>query len=595
MAQSEAACTILLRPRNLLPHLQAEYRIDTFPATIGRHATNDIELPYDSISRFHARLDLKDRQVMILDLRSSNGTCVNGKRVEVAALKDQDVVSLGGIELTLVMVADPADSKQPGEPVSSKTSVHFTADDHTVVRSVVEADLADETSDISTLHKKALEGVSLERARERLSTFYQLQEILRSTNDEKHLFRRVLGLLFEVMPVDRGVILTRDMEDSSLFNPVAVKIRDGLESDRGIGISKTILMRCLKDRVAILTQDAAEDDRFARAESIARHQIRSVMCVPMISRHHVFGFIQLDTSSGSRPFDNEDLAFLANLAVEVGLQLHNLRMLREQIMSERMAAIGQTITGMAHNIKNVLLLSKGGMDLMEQRIRQKDAAAMEETWSLVKRGIDRINVMVKDMLDYSRTREVKKTPLQVNDLLKELRETFSEELSQRGVKCILDLDPNCPLALVDADGLDKALVNLLVNAIEECPEGSGEIRLRSRYHQDGCLTIEVADNAGGIPAAVLPRIFFPFFTTKGTKGSGLGLPMTKKFVEDMGGRIEVQTKEGYGTTFRISLFTEQTDVRLEDPSSPQIPPAAENAPPRGEPAPTPARRAPRPQ
>lgn len=571
MPPASPECVILLRPRNLLPHLQPEYRIDAFPATIGRHPTNDIELPYDSISRFHARLDLKDRQLMILDLRSSNGTSVNGRRIEVSALKDQDVLSLGGIELTLVMVNDPADSKSRSEPVSSKTSVHFTVDDRTVVRSVVEADLADETSDISTLHKKALEGVSLERARERLSTFYQLQEILRSTTDEKQLFRRVLALLFEVMPVDRGVILTRDLEDSSLFNPVAVKIREGLEGGPGIGISKTILMRCLKDRVAILTQDAAEDERFALAESIAAHQIRSVMCVPMISRHNVFGFIQLDTSSTSRPFDNEDLAFLANLAVEVGLQLHNLRMLREQIMSERMAAIGQTITGMAHNIKNVLLLSKGGMDLMEQRIRQKDVAALEETWSLVKRGIDRINVMVKDMLDYSRSREIKRTRLQVNDLLKELRETFAEELSQRGVRCTLDIDPDCPPAMVDADGLDKALVNLLVNAMEECPQGSGEIKLRTRYHQDGCLTIEVTDNAGGIPASVLPRIFFPFFTTKGTQGSGLGLPMTKKFVEDMGGRIEVQTKEGHGTTFRISLFLDRGDVRLEDPSSPEIP------------------------
>lgn len=568
---SSSEFALLLRPRNLLPHLQPEYRIDRFPATIGRHPTNDIELPYDSISRFHARLDLKDRELTILDLRSSNGTSVNGEKIEVATLKDGDLLALGGIELTLVLESDPQDSESQDSRVESKTSVHFTGDEHSVVKSVVEADLSDETSDISTLHRKALEGVSLERARDRLSTFYKLQEILRSTNEEKSLFRKVLNLLFEVLPVDRGVILTRDVEDSSLFNPVAVQVKENLRDNREIGISKTILTRCLKDRVAILTQDAADDSRFKKAESVAARQMRSVMCVPLISHHNVFGFIQLDTSSASRNYDEEDLAFLANLAVEVGLQLHNLRMIREQIMSERMAAIGQTITGMAHNIKNVLLLSKGGMDLMEQRIKEKDVDALQDTWSIVKRGMDRINVMVKDMLDYSRTREVEKSKLQVNDLLRELKETFAEEMAKRGVQCKLDLDEKCPVAMLDADGLDKALVNLLINAIEECPEGEGKIRLRSQYHSDGCLILEVTDNAGGIPADVLPRIFFPFFTTKGSKGSGLGLAMTKKFVEDMGGRIEVQTKEGAGTTFRITLFVDQSQVRLEDPSSPMIP------------------------
>jgi two-component system, NtrC family, sensor kinase len=496
---SKPEFSILLRPRNLLPQLQPEYCIQRFPATIGRHPTNDIELPYDSISRFHARLDLQDGELSILDLRSSNGTSVNGRRVETALLRDQDVISLGGIDLTLAMASDPIDSDLRGSRIESQTSVHFMADDKSVVQSVVEADLPDDTSDISTLHKKALEGVSLERARDRLSTFYQLQEILRSTTDEKSLFRRILNLLFQVMPVDRGVILTRDADDTGLFNPVAVQVREGMESGKGIGISKTILMRCLRERVAILTQDAVRDDRFGGAKSVVAQQMRSVMCVPLISHHHVFGFIQLDSSSSSRKYDNEDLAFLANLAVEVGLQLHNLRMIRKQIMSERMAAIGQTITGLAHNIKNVLLLSKGGMDLMDQRLKEKNYDALDETWHIVKRGVDRINVMVNEMLDYSRAREIRKKKVQVNEMLREIRETFAEEMAQRGVKCELELDGRCPPVMIDADGLDKALVNLLINAIEECVEGEGVIRLRSSYETEGCLTVEVGDNAGGHP------------------------------------------------------------------------------------------------
>lgn len=562
---------VALRPKALLPRLQPEYEVDHFPATIGRHPTNDIELPFDSVSRFHARLEVQGSKLRIVDLHSANGTFVNGKRVQISPLLDQDVVAFGGVELTVNLMSGPIvrTSGQAGgeqEP-ESVTSVHFVAEDHQVVQSVVEADLPDDTSSVSVISDSITDSEQLRRAKERLVTFYRLQEILRSTTDEKKLLRRVLNLMFQVLPVDRGVVLTRDPQDGKLFNPVAIQVRSGQATAKSIGISKTILTRCLKEKVAVLSKDATVDERFKESESILVNQIRSAMCVPLISYHHVFGFIHLDTSNSVRSFGKDDLAFLANVGVEVAIHLHNLRMLQEKIVQERMAAIGQTITGLAHNIKNVLLLSQGGMDLMAKRLEEKSYDSLGETWSLVKRGIDRINGMVKDMLDYSRARAAEKSRCQVNDLLKEIRETFSDEIEKRRVECKLECDARCPPIMVDVDGLDKAIVNLLINAIEACPsDGNGKITLRSRLNDDSSLFIEVEDNAGGIPAEVLPRIFFPFFTTKGSQGNGLGLAMTKKFVEDLGGRIDVRTREGVGTIFTIIIYVDQNDIRLETPT-----------------------------
>lgn len=563
---------LILRPKILLPHLQPEYILDQFPATVGRHPTNDIDLPYDSISRFHARLEMKDGELMVTDLRSSNGTFVNGQSRESEIVRDQDVLSFGGIEMDVTRRVDPELDQSMQD--DSWTSVHFVANESEIVQSVVEADVDREASDISTIQKEITDSAHLRRASKRLVAFYRLQEILRSSGEEKDLLKRVLDLLFGVLPVDRGAILTRDSHDPNLFNPVVSKVKDSIGPKRGMGISKTILMRCLKEKVAILTRDASTDQRFESSDSIAAHEIRSAMCVPLISDHQVFGFIQLDAAQADTEFNEEDLAFLANLGVEVGLQIHNVRMQREKIMSERMAAIGQTITGLAHNIKNVLLLSQGGMELMEQRLGERNDEPLAETWDIVKRGMDRINTMVNDMLDYSRARELEKHPCQVNEKIREIRKTFSEEMDNRGIECDLDLDPECPEIMIDADGLDKALVNLLINAMEECVEGSGKILMRTNFDPDGNLLIEVTDNAGGIPPNVLPRIFFPFFTTKGSKGSGLGLAMTKKFVEDIGGRIEVETKEGVGTTFRISVFVDLKDVRLDTPAS--LPPSPDS-------------------
>ncbi len=553
---------LILRPKTLLPRLKPEYRLDRFPATIGRHRSNDIELPFDSVSRYHARIELQDSQLKAVDLRSSNGTFVNGKRVQIAPVVDQDVLKFGSIEFIISRPAD-AGHKEPERDVASETMVHFVSEDKEVVQSVIEADIPEDTSRISSIEYEITDREQFKRARERLVTFYRLQEILRSTTDEANILRRVLNLLFQVLPVDRGAVLMRDSQDSTVFNPVATQVRDGQSNEESIGISKTILTKCLNDNVAVLTQDATADDRFNASESIMMHRIRSAMCAPLVSYHHVFGFIHLDTSNAIRAFNKDDLTFLANLGTEVAIHLHNIRMLSDKIRTERMAAIGQTITGMAHNIKNVLLLSQGGMELMAKRLDEKSYDSLEETWNLVKRGIDRINHMVKDMLDYSRARVVEKTRCQVNDLLTEIKETFAEEMGKRGVTVELQLDPQAPPVMIDVDGLDKAVVNLLINAAEACPEGCGRIILRTRHLPSGYLQVDVADNAGGIPAEILPRIFTPFFTTKGAKGSGLGLAMTKKFVEDMGGRIEIQTQEGEGTTFTITIFIDQSDLRLE--------------------------------
>ena len=135
------------------------------------------------------------------------------------------------------------------------------------------ADIPQESSSFPILDEEITDSEQLRVAKERLITLYRLQEILRSTTDEKKLLRRVLSLLFQVLPVDRGAILVRDQQEINLFNPLAVQVRQGLASQKSIGISKTILMRCLKEKVAILTRDAAADDRFRESDSVVSHRI----------------------------------------------------------------------------------------------------------------------------------------------------------------------------------------------------------------------------------------------------------------------------------------------------------------------------------
>jgi len=551
---------VILRPKNLAPGLQPEYVIDRFPATIGRHPINDIELGFESISRYHARFELREGKARLVDLHSSNGTFVNGKRVEIAALVDHDSVAFGSIDFTLILNEQAAPGGPEGAP-AEPLAVQFEMREDPL-EMVFHTELAGDTSHANVLQSEITDEMQLKQAKQRLVSLYRLQEVLRSTTDEETLLRSVLNLMFDVLPVDRGVVLTRDEQDPAVFRPIAIRAKTAAGREK-IGISKTILQRCLREKVAILTRDATRDERFKEAESIFANRMRSVMCVPLLSAHHIFGFLHLDTTDAVRLFTEGDLTFLANVGQEVAIHLHNLRMLHEKIATERVAAIGQTITGMAHNVKNILVLSQGGIEMMEKQLHEKNYDALDETWGLVRRGVDRINRLVQDMLDYSKARTVQKRKIRIDEFLQELIETFSEAMIKQGIDCRLELDESSPALTLDADGLEKALVNLIVNAMEACGDATGgEIRLRAMMDAESRLILQVEDNAGGIPKEILPRIFVPFFTTKGSRGSGLGLAMTRKIVEDLGGHIEVKSTEGAGTCFTIILYTGPSTPRL---------------------------------
>ncbi len=567
-AEHPVPVALMLRARRPGQAGAPEYTLLRYPTAVGRHPSNDIELADDSVSRYHARFERCGEGVRLLDLRSSNGTFVNGRRVQMAVLEDQDTVGFGSLEYTAVMRREGgAPAKAAGEEPTSE--VHFLRDEEESAGAVFHEEPATEAAGALELPPELESVEDLRRARERLACFYRLNDVLRSvTTDETRLMRGVLDLLFDVLPVDRGVVLTRDREDSLLFRPVAVRSRQR-ERER-IGISRTILQRCLREKVALLTRDAGQDLRLQGSDSVASSRMRSVMCVPLISHGSVLGFCHVDTTHGVRSFSQEDLAFLVNICHEVAMHVHNLRMMQEKIQSERMAAIGQTITGMAHSVKNILLLTQGGIEMMDGRLAGKHYESLEETWGLVRRGLERINTLVADMLNYTRGRSVDRQRLDINALLRELHTMYAGEMEKRRIDCMLDLDETLPELMLDRAGIEKALDNLLINAMEAVSDGQGSIALRTRRQADENLLLEILDTGPGIPKEVLPRLFIPFFTTKGSKGSGLGLPMVKKFVEDMGGRIEVLSEEGRGTCFRIWLNL-APGPRLAESPAPALP------------------------
>jgi pSer/pThr/pTyr-binding forkhead associated (FHA) protein len=427
--------------------VESTYPINQPQVTVGRHPGNSIVLALDSISRFHSRIDIRGSHYILQDLNSSNGTFVNGERISSATLHDGDIVVFGNVEFQFVNEASsqrgPRSTPSPiikSQVVDIQDGV--AAGTPPVTTKVIRAEEVRDTSSYLTPASGRPDGQTLAKINSRLATLYALSEMLRECagQSEKQILQSVLDLIFEAVSADRGAILTRFSRDAKEFDVAVVKYRDKPILEQKVSVSRTILERVVNERVAVLSSDAQADARFEASESIFLHNIRSTMCVPMISEGRVMGIIHLDTQSTTRQFTEDDLEFITTMATEVAVSLENMRMREERIGRERLAAVGETVAGISHNVKNILLLSQGGMELLDRACAAGDMEQVVESWSVVRRGIDKISKLVKDMLDYSKPKRPVLSRQDLNELICSIAEEVEEDLIRKNVRLELELD-----------------------------------------------------------------------------------------------------------------------------------------------------------
>ena len=215
-----------------------------------------------------------------------------------------------------------------------------------------------------------------------------------------------------------------------------------------------------------------------------------------------------------------------------------------------MAAIGSLATGVAHEVNNPLA---GILTCLEMvRANPNDANMRQRYLDLVEDGIKRIGRTVTSLLDFSRPRPMELEPTPVNDRLRHVVELVDYQLRSARVAAELELDPADPVVVADRFQIEQVLLNLVLNAIQAMRSG-GTLTLRSRVAGEQ-VELEVADTGEGISEENRKRIFDPFFTTRSIgQGTGLGLSVTDSIVTAHGGRIEVESRPGVGSTFRVVL------------------------------------------
>ncbi len=310
-----------------------------------------------------------------------------------------------------------------------------------------------------------------------------------------------------------------------------------------------------KENQTVKVRDSREDPRYAPLDDAPFENFVAYVCVPLRVQHEVVGVLSIRRREPC-DWSEEDVLFAEIIAKQVAIVVEKARLYTDKIDAERLAAVAISLSETAHGIKNILQGMSGGRFILEAGIAAHDFDRIEKGWGLMQRSVARIERLVKNMLGYSSTAKLDLAPGDLNDLVRTMATEVAEAAELRGITLEVNLDPQAPPVDLDAAALHDALLNLITNAMDAIPDGAGGGRVGVTTRWDPgrrMVVVEVTDNGSGIPEEAQKRIFHLFFTTKGTGGTGIGLSVTKKIVEQHGGRITFQSRPNDGTTFRVEL------------------------------------------
>ena len=514
---------------------------------IGRGATQ-IPLTDQTISRRHAELRKLDGGWLLTDLNSANGTYLNGVRLQKATrLKHGDQVRVG----STLMVYTGDESVQEFSGASIPTDlVTLDAGRPGVDSAVVASIPANEDSLVLAAPETAY-------AVKAWNVMRELSDVIGSLLPTAQLLVRVMDIIFQEAEVDRGVIFVRDEATGELL-PEVVRLRGPAQAAESNGksiiASRTIINHVVDARQGVLCSNVVADKRFQSGKSVQNLAMRSVICAPIVAREQVLGVIHLDCSVTRHTYSESELRLVTAIGYQTGLAIENARLVQSHLERERLAAAGETVAYLSHYIKNILQGMRSGADVLERGLEKRDLATTGQGWRIVERNLDRSYNLMLNMLAFSKQREPRFELLQLNRIAEEVVELVQKQADAKRVVLLADLDEHAPPIPLDYDGVHQVMLNLVTNAIDAVDRERGMVHVRTRYDAERRVAVlSVTDNGPGVSADMRQKIFEPFYSSKGHAGTGLGLAVSRKIVQELGGTIELVDPPDGGAEFRVHL------------------------------------------
>jgi len=319
---------------------------------------------------------------------------------------------------------------------------------------------------------------------------------------------------------------------------------------------------------SLIVNDARSDPRlYKRVDDASGIVTRNLLCVPLRSSERLWGVLELINKHDDADFDEADLRLTEAIGAQIALAMENAHLHAEIVIKERMAAIGRTVSGLAHCVKNILNGIRSGSAVVDRCLREENYSRVRDGWQVVRKNNEMLSSLVLDMLSLARDTTFHPFPTDVNDLCEQICQLMTDKAAESGITIGATPADDLPEVMTDPTQLYRSLLNLVSNAMDACQEG-GRVAVRVYLAKGRSrFTISVSDNGMGISAENRAKLFTEFFTTKGNQGTGLGLPVTAKLIAGMGGSITFHSVVGRGTRFVLALPKNGAPTAGKEPSS----------------------------
>ncbi len=497
------------------------------PQLIGR-SSEALPLSDPTISRLHAELTPDDGKWFLRDLNSANGTFVNGHLMRRrTALQNGDEVGCGATLFRLTEKLTLTHDPQHADPC---------------------IDTSAESIVISSPH-------SLESAKNHLRMVHRLTAATAGSLDIKEILKQLVAVLVDEFKPDRcvGVLFDNDNAIGTKIEATTTRLQNNASN-----FSENIIIHTCKKKSAIRIASVQDDVRFAQDDGVQKSGVRSALCAPLFAHGNILGAILLEITSENRQWGDNELELLSTACGHAGLALLTAFLADNRMQHERLAAMGETVASISHSVKNMLQGLRSGASTIDLALNRNDLELAKEGWPILSRNLDRVYTLTFNMLAWSRSQNLDILLEQLQPLIEDAVELVRGACERGNVKISIDIEPDMPPLPLDSTALLQALLNVLHNAIDATPETDGVVSIAARFNKkNGQAVISVTDNGGGIDEKSKETLFKAFHTTKGQRGTGLGLAVAKKILNEHGGVIELEKAVNCGTVCHIYLPTER--------------------------------------
>ncbi|MGD8239463.1 MAG: PocR ligand-binding domain-containing protein [Armatimonadota bacterium] len=429
------------------------------------------------------------------------------------------------------------------------------------------------TSIATTISQLSYRGYVLRQHLEELTALYNVSRALTSAETLQQTLDVITKDLTETLHV-KACSLRLLNESKNTLDPAAhYNLSEEYRTKGPVAMGDSIYDKQAIEGGVVKVKNVRVDPNFRYREEARAEGLVSMLCMGLISHGRPIGAVRVYTGE-EHEFTQGEMQLMRALASQAAIAIERarlvdelratnarLRQMYEQVVavqeqliqSEKLAVIGELAAGVAHEVKNPMSAVYYAAADIKEHGAEMEPEQLREAADRIMAQAKRTTTVVDEMRGYVKPTEMEHSEaVRLGELVGDVLSLMRFDEDARGIKLINGCSDGGPEVVVHRDKIGQVLVNLVRNAMQATRPPDGEIRV-SAHEEDGYAVIRVADNGEGIGEDVLPRIWDPFFSTRGRAGTGLGLDICRRIVAAHGGTVEVESKAGKGTTFAVTI------------------------------------------